>query len=112
MIGAKLLAWRLLFRYPRSLKTTSMLSDKHFERKDYYEVLRVRRDASEAEIKDAFRELAKVYHPDLSKDQQRDVFLQIRQAHDVLTDPIQKRKYDLFIGNLVSTQIQEIPPLD
>jgi curved DNA-binding protein len=66
------------------------------EFKDYYQTLGVARDASEAEIKKAFRKLARQYHPDIAKDKAtaEEKFKEINEAYDVLGDPVKRRKYD------------------
>ncbi|RMG55366.1 MAG: hypothetical protein D6722_27940 [Bacteroidetes bacterium] len=62
---------------------------------DHYQTLGLKRDASEAEIKAAFRELAMQYHPDHNTDPAaHQQFIQIREAYQVLSHPLQKRKYD------------------
>src|SRR5882762_992078 len=64
--------------------------------KDYYESLGVPRTASEAEIKKAFRKLARQYHPDVAKDKKKaeEKFKEINEAYDVLSDPAKRKKYD------------------
>src|SRR4051794_12809000 len=64
--------------------------------KDYYESLGVSRTASEAEIKKAFRKLAREYHPDVAKDKKRaeEKFKEINEAYEVLGDPAKRKKYD------------------
>jgi curved DNA-binding protein len=67
------------------------------ERRDFYEVLGVRRDASQDEIQQAYRKLARSTHPDVNKDpgaEQR--FQEIAEAYDVLSDPETRRRYDAF----------------
>ncbi len=66
--------------------------------KDYYAVLGVPRDASEADIKKAFRNLARKYHPDVAKDEPgaEDKFKEINEAQEVLGDPEKRKKYDLL----------------
>jgi curved DNA-binding protein len=66
------------------------------EFKDYYEVLGVSRNASDAEIKKAFRTLARKYHPDVAKDKAtaEEKFKEINEANEVLSDPVKRRKYD------------------
>ncbi len=55
---------------------------------DYYKILGVGRDASEGEIKRAYRKLARKYHPDVNKDKgAEEKFKQINEAHEVLKDP-------------------------
>jgi curved DNA-binding protein len=64
--------------------------------KDYYESLGVSRTASEAEIKKAFRKLAREYHPDVAKNkkQAEEKFKEINEAYEVLSDPAKRKKYD------------------
>src|SRR5688500_15073930 len=66
------------------------------EFKDYYAVLGLSRDASAADIKKAFRKLAREYHPDVAKDKKaaEAKFKEINEAHEVLSDPEKRRKYD------------------
>src|SRR5256712_8945140 len=63
---------------------------------DYYQVLGVSETASVAEIKKAFRRLAKQHHPDRNPNnpQAADRFKEINEAHDVLSDPDKRKKYD------------------
>lgn len=64
--------------------------------KDYYETLGVPRTATPAEIKRAFRKLARTHHPDTAKDKGNaaEKFQRINQAHDVLSDPQKRKLYD------------------
>lgn len=66
--------------------------------KDYYEVLGVDKNASEKEIKSAYRKLAKKYHPDLNPDNEsaQERFKEINEAYEVLSDKDKKQKYDTF----------------
>jgi molecular chaperone DnaJ len=64
---------------------------------DFYSVLGVARDASEAEIKKAYRKLAMEYHPDRSKlPDAEDRFKEITEAYEVLRDPQQRAAYDRY----------------
>jgi len=67
-------------------------------KRDYYEVLGVRRDATEGEIKSAYRKLAKRYHPDRNKgDKTAEArFKEVQEAYDVLSDKTKRRQYDQF----------------
>jgi len=62
-------------------------------RRDYYSVLGVSRDASDVEIKRAFRELARKHHPDVSPDDNGEAFREINEAYAVLSDPEARARY-------------------
>ncbi len=64
--------------------------------KDLYSVLGVSKTASEAEIKSAYRKLARKYHPDLNKDNPNaaDKFKEVSAAYDILGDKTKRQKYD------------------
>jgi molecular chaperone DnaJ len=66
--------------------------------RDYYETLGVPRDASQEDIKKAYRRLAKQYHPDVNKDdpQANEKFKEINEAYEVLSDPQKRAQYDRF----------------
>ncbi len=67
------------------------------EYKDYYQILGVSRDASESDIKKAFRKLASKHHPDKGGDEVR--FKEINEAYEVLSDPEKRKLYDQFGSN-------------
>ena len=66
--------------------------------KDYYKILGVKREASEAEIKNAFRRLARKHHPDVNPGDKsaEGRFKEINEAHEVLSDTGKRRKYDQY----------------
>ncbi|NLY42545.1 MAG: molecular chaperone DnaJ [Clostridiaceae bacterium] len=68
------------------------------EKRDYYEVLGVSRDASDEEIKKAYRKLAKKYHPDMNpgNKEAEAKFKEINEAYEVLSDADKRAKYDQF----------------
>lgn len=66
-------------------------------KRDYYEVLGVSKNATEAEIKSAFRKLAKEHHPDVSKDPNAtEKFKEVQEAYAVLSDQTRRSQYDQF----------------
>jgi curved DNA-binding protein len=68
---------------------------------DYYETLSVARAASAEEIKQAFRKLARLYHPDVAKNKVAGEakFKEINEAYEVLSDPEKRRRYDELGAN-------------
>ena len=69
--------------------------------KNFYKILEVDKDASEQEIKLAYRRLAKKYHPDLNKTdpQAKEKFIEVKEAYDTLIDPVKRRTYDQLENN-------------
>ncbi|WP_381415236.1 molecular chaperone DnaJ [Spiroplasma endosymbiont of Anurida maritima] len=66
-------------------------------KRDYYEVLGISKSATQAEIKAAFRTLAKKYHPDISKEENaEDKFKEINEAYEVLSNEEKRSAYDKF----------------
>ena len=68
------------------------------EKRDYYEVLGLKKGASEAEIKKAFRKKAMQYHPDKNPGDKasEEKFKEVNEAYGILADPDKKEKYDRF----------------
>src|SRR4051795_9770126 len=68
--------------------------------RDYYEVLGVSRDASEDDIRSAYRRLARENHPDVNKDPEAEQrFKEISEAYEVLRDPEKRERYDRLGSN-------------
>ena len=66
-------------------------------KRDYYEVLGVQKNASDDEIKKAYRQLAKKYHPDTSTEANAtEKFKEVQEAYEVLKDPQKRSNYDKF----------------
>ena len=65
---------------------------------DYYDVLGVARDADESQIKRAYRQLARVHHPDVAEDKTNaeHKFKEINEAYEVLSDPQKRANYDRY----------------
>ena len=81
------------------------------EYKDYYKILDVERDASEAEIKKSYRRLARKYHPDVSKEPNAEKrFKELGEAYEVLKDAQKRQSYDQLGANWKSGQDFNPPP--
>ena len=81
------------------------------EYKDYYEILGVKRDATEAEIKSAYRKLARKFHPDVNKTKDAESkFKDINEAYEVLGDKQKRQRYDSLGANWQGGQSYTPPP--
>ncbi|HFC54007.1 MAG TPA: J domain-containing protein [Gammaproteobacteria bacterium] len=81
------------------------------EFKDYYEIMGVARDASQEEIKRAYRRLARKYHPDVSKEADAEArFKEVGEAYEVLKDPEKRAAYDRLGANWKAGQEFHPPP--
>ena len=71
------------------------------EKRDYYEILGINKNASQSEIKKSFRSLARKYHPDKNPDNPESEikFKEVQEAYAILSDPNEKRKYDTYGHN-------------
>ncbi|MBN9227793.1 MULTISPECIES: DnaJ C-terminal domain-containing protein [Legionella] len=68
--------------------------------KDYYKIMGISEDASEKDIKMAYRKLARKYHPDISKEPNaEEQFKEMGEAYEVLRDPVKKAEYDNYRKN-------------
>jgi len=81
---------------------------------DYYKILGVGREATEKEIKTAYRKLARKWHPDLHTEKDKagaeEKFKQINEAYEVLSDPEKRAKYDRLGSNWRNGQDFQPPP--
>lgn len=81
------------------------------EFKDYYDTLGLSRDASQAEVKRAYRRLARKYHPDVSKESDAEErFKEVNEAYEVLKDPEKRSAYDRLGSEWKSGQDFRPPP--
>ena len=81
------------------------------EYKDYYKIMGVGRDATQDDIKRAFRKLARKYHPDVSKEADAELkFKDLNEANEVLKDPEKRAAYDQLGSNWNAQQGFKPPP--
>jgi len=81
------------------------------EFRDYYEVMGVPRDATQDDIKRAYRKLARKYHPDVSDDPEAEArFKEVGEAYEVLKDPEKRAAYDQLGANWKQGQDFRPPP--
>ena len=80
--------------YMKSQEVTNMPNEN---KRDYYEVLGVEKNAAEDQIKKAFRKLAAKYHPDVNHEADaEEKFKEINEAYEVLSDPDKRARYDQY----------------
>ena len=76
---------------------------------NYYEILKISRDANEEEIKSAYKKLVKKYHPDLyvaDKDFAEKKIKEINEAYDILSSPDSREEYDLYLDEIGQNEPQ------
>lgn len=79
--------------------------------KDYYQIMGIKKDASQDEIKRAYRKLARKYHPDVSKEADAEIrFKEIGESYEALKDPEKRAAYDQLGENWKSGQDFNPPP--
>lgn len=81
------------------------------EFKDYYNIMGLRRDASQDDVKRSYRKLARKFHPDVSKEQDAEAkFKELGEAYEVLKDPEKRAAYDQLGANWKNGQDFRPPP--
>jgi curved DNA-binding protein len=100
----------MIFRDPSAIRRVADRMSVQY--KDYYASLGVPRTASDADIKKAFRKLAREFHPDVAKDKKRaeEKFKEINEAYEVLGDPAKRKQYDQLGANWKSGADFRPPP--
>jgi hypothetical protein len=100
-----------LLKFIDSRPSTSWAFYFYFSVMDYYQILGVKYSASFEEIKRAYRRLAVLYHPDKNRDPSAEnIFKNINEAYDVLSDPAKKHIYDQRLQNPFQDVAEEQAP--
>jgi curved DNA-binding protein len=87
------------------------LKDGTMEFKDYYKIMGIAREATQEDIKRAYRQLVRKYHPDVSKEADAEArFKEVGEAYEVLKDPEKRASYDQLGANWKSGQDFHPPP--
>jgi curved DNA-binding protein len=103
------LQWTKGFAWRRPLQCTRR--EHRVEYQDYYKIMGVERTASQDEIKQAHRKLARKFHPDVSKEPDAEArFKEVGEAYDVLKDPEKRAAYDRLGAHWKSGQDFQPPP--
>lgn len=78
--------------------------------RDYYETLGVDRNATQKEIRSAYRKLARKYHPDMNPDDKdaAEKFKRVQEAYEVLSEPKKRERYDSLGRNWDSAHAEDI----
>ena len=74
--------------------------------KNYYKILGIGKDASQKEIKSAYRSLAKKHHPDVTGKKNDEQFKNIQEAYSTLSNPEKRSNYDAYLGASVQVHIK------
>jgi molecular chaperone DnaJ len=84
------------------------------KKKDHYAILEIDQDASQAEVKKAYRRLARQYHPDMNPGDKvaEEKFKEIKEAYEILSNPFERDKYDREYDGEAATGSKPPPPGD
>ena len=77
---------------------------------NYYAVLNISPDATAEEIRRAYREMARRYHPDAGEGSSADKFRELTEAYEILGDPARRRDYDIEFRRGAPIAVEFVPP--